>query len=70
MNHADKGDTFEVDLPLDSANADDFDALPHAGRFDESRRTPLHAESAWNSCVHSGEAGKPDWLRFVMGRGC
>jgi protease I len=27
MHHADKGDKFDVDLPLKSANADDFDAL-------------------------------------------
>jgi protease I len=27
MKHHDKGDVFDVDLPLDSANADDFDAL-------------------------------------------
>lgn len=27
MNHADKADTFDVDVPLDSANPDDYDAL-------------------------------------------
>jgi protease I len=27
MNHKAQGDTFEVDLPLDEANAEDYDAL-------------------------------------------
>jgi protease I len=27
MHHADKGDKFDVDLPLDNARAEDFDAL-------------------------------------------
>ena len=27
MHHADKGDTFEVDIPLDEARAEEFDAL-------------------------------------------
>ncbi len=27
MHHADKGDTFKVDLPLDEADPDEFDAL-------------------------------------------
>ncbi|HEY2799441.1 MAG TPA: type 1 glutamine amidotransferase domain-containing protein [Chthoniobacterales bacterium] len=43
MNHADKGDTFDVDLTLDDASPDDFDALMIPGGLmnpDELRSTP------------------------------
>ena len=34
MNHADKGDKFDVDIPLDEAQSEEFD--DDSGRFDES----------------------------------
>ncbi|MGH8165492.1 MAG: type 1 glutamine amidotransferase domain-containing protein [Rhodanobacteraceae bacterium] len=43
MNHADKGDQFDVDLTLDDASPDDFDALMIPGGLmnpDELRSTP------------------------------
>jgi protease I len=43
MNHADKGDKFDVDLTLDDANPDDFDGLMIPGGLmnpDELRSTP------------------------------
>lgn len=58
MNHADKGDKFDVDLELDDAKADDFDALLVPGGLmnpDELRSTPKAV-----SFVRSfAEAGKP-----------
>jgi deglycase len=43
MNHADKGDKFDVDLTLDDANPENFDALMIPGGLmnpDELRSTP------------------------------
>lgn len=43
MNHADKGDQFEVDIPLKNAKADEFDALLLPGGLmnpDQLRSTP------------------------------
>jgi protease I len=43
MRHAEKGDSFDVDLTLDAADADDFDALMLPGGLmnpDELRGTP------------------------------
>jgi protease I len=43
MNHADKGDQFDVDIPLDDAIADEFDALMLPGGLmnpDQLRSTP------------------------------
>ena len=43
MHHADKGDKFDVDLPLDEARPEEFDALMiPAGLMnpDELRATP------------------------------
>lgn len=43
MQHADKGDTFDVDLSLDDANPEDFDALMLPGGLmnpDELRSNP------------------------------
>lgn len=43
MHHAEKGDQFDVDLPLENANADDFDALLLPGGLmnpDTLRSTP------------------------------
>ncbi|HSI11322.1 MAG TPA: type 1 glutamine amidotransferase domain-containing protein [Chthoniobacter sp.] len=58
MKHADKGDKFDVDLELDDANADDFDAVLVPGGLmnpDELRSTPKAV-----SFVRSfAEAGKP-----------
>jgi protease I len=58
MNHADKGDKFDVDVPLAEAKADDFDALVLPGGLmnpDELRSTPAAV-----AFVRSfGEAGKP-----------
>jgi protease I len=58
MNHADKGDQFEVDLPLDRARAEDFDALLLPGGLmnpDELRSTP----AAVDFVREFGAAGKP-----------
>src|SRR5207237_10074759 len=43
MNHADKGDKFDVDIRLDEAQPEEFDALMMAGGLmngDELRATP------------------------------
>jgi protease I len=58
MNHADKGDKFDVDVPLDQAKSDDFDALVLPGGLmnpDELRSTP----AAVKFVRSFGEAGKP-----------
>ena len=58
MNHADKGDKFEVDLSLDEASAEDFDALLIPGGLmnpDELRSTPAATDFA----RHFFDAGKP-----------
>ncbi|MEO6870743.1 MAG: type 1 glutamine amidotransferase domain-containing protein, partial [Chthoniobacterales bacterium] len=58
MNHADKGDKFDVDLTLDDARPDDFDALMIPGGLmnpDELRSTPEATEFARAFF----EAGKP-----------
>src|SRR5438477_7594988 len=47
MNHADKGDRFEVDITLDQANAAEFDALMIPGGTmnpDTLRSTPAALE--------------------------
>ncbi len=49
MNHADKGDKFDVDLTLDEANPGDFDALLIPGGLmnpDELRSTPAATKFA------------------------
>ncbi|MEP6670325.1 MAG: type 1 glutamine amidotransferase domain-containing protein [Chthoniobacter sp.] len=58
MNHADKGDQFDVDLPLEHANAEDFDALLIPGGLmnpDELRSTP----AAVDFVRAFAQAGKP-----------
>lgn len=58
MQHADKGEVFDVDLPLDSANPDDFDALMLPGGLmnpDELRSNPAAVEFV----RAFGAAGKP-----------
>ena len=58
MHHADKGDQFDVDIPLESANPEDFDALVLPGGLmnpDELRSTP----AAVNFVRAFGESGKP-----------
>ncbi|MDQ2659205.1 MAG: type 1 glutamine amidotransferase [Verrucomicrobiota bacterium] len=58
MNHADKGDKFEVDLTLDEARPNDFDALLIPGGLmnpDELRSTPKALEFA----KHFFREGKP-----------
>jgi protease I len=78
MNHADKGDQFDVDVPLDEARADDFDALVLPGGLmnpDELRATPAAVEFVRSF----GESDKPigaichePWVlieaRLVQGR--
>lgn len=49
MNHADKGDSFDVDIPLDDANPSEFDALLIPGGLmnpDELRSTEAAVEFA------------------------
>lgn len=58
VNHADKGDTFDVDLSLDDANPEDFDALMLPGGLmnpDELRSNP----DAVAFVRAFGAAGKP-----------
>jgi len=58
MQHADKGDQFEVDLTLDQAHSEDFDALLIPGGLmnpDELRSTP----AAVNFVRDFADAGKP-----------
>ncbi|MBA3961963.1 MAG: type 1 glutamine amidotransferase [Chthoniobacterales bacterium] len=58
MNHADKGDKFDVDLTLDDASAEEFDALLIPGGLmnpDELRSTP----EATDFARHFFDAGKP-----------
>ncbi len=58
MNHADKGDKFTVDVELDDADADDYDALMIPGGLmnpDTLRSTP----AALKFVRHFFEAGKP-----------
>jgi protease I len=58
MNHADKGDQFDVNLPLEKAKADDFDALVLPGGLmnpDELRATPAAVEFVRKFA----DAGKP-----------
>ncbi len=58
MKHAEKGDRFDVDLQLDAAKADDFDAVVLPGGLmnpDELRSTP----AAVQFVRAFAEAGKP-----------
>ena len=58
MHHADKGDQFDVDMPLANARAEEFDALVLPGGLmnpDELRATP----AAVDFVRAFGEAGKP-----------
>ncbi len=58
MNHADKGDKFEVDIPLAEAPPEEFDALMIPGGLmnpDQLRST----EEALDFVRHFFEAGKP-----------
>lgn len=58
MNHADKGDKFDVDLTLKDARANDYDALLIPGGLmnpDELRSTPEAVEFA----RHFFRTGKP-----------
>jgi protease I len=58
MKHADKGDQFEVDVPLENANPEDFDALMLPGGLmnpDELRSTP----EAVSFVRAFADAGKP-----------
>jgi protease I len=58
MNHADKGDKFDVDLTLDDADPNDFDALLIPGGLmnpDELRSTP----EATDFARHFFDQGKP-----------
>ena len=58
MKHREKGDTFDVDLTLDQAEADDFDALMIPGGLynpDTLRSTPAAVQFVRDFA----EAGKP-----------
>ena len=58
MNHAEKGDKFDVDIPLEHANAEEFDALLVPGGLmnpDELRSTP----AAVDFVRAFAQAGKP-----------
>ena len=58
MNHADKGDKFDVDIPLEKARAEDFDALMIPGGLmnpDQLRST----EEALEFVRHFFESAKP-----------
>jgi protease I len=58
MNHADKGDKFDVDIPLDDARPDEFDALMLPGGLmnpDELRAT----HDALEFTKHFFREGKP-----------
>lgn len=58
MNHADKGDKFDVDLTLDDARPNDYDALLIPGGLmnpDELRSTPAATDFA----RHFFDEGKP-----------
>ena len=58
MNHADRGDKFDVDLTLDDARPEDFDALMIPGGLmnpDELRSTPAATDFARSFF----DAGKP-----------
>src|SRR5437868_11051394 len=56
MHHADKGDKFDVDIPLDEARPEEFDALMIPGGLmnpDELRAT--HLDSSDRSEEHTSE---------------
>ena len=58
MNHANKGDKFDVDIPLDKARPEEFDALMMPGGLmnpDELRATP----DALEFTKHFFREGKP-----------
>jgi deglycase len=58
MNHADKGDKFDVDIPLEKARPEEFDALMIPGGLmnpDQLRST----EKALDFVRHFFEQGKP-----------
>ena len=58
MHHAEKGDHFNVDIPLENAKADEFDALLLPGGLmnpDTLRSTPKAVEFVKSF----GQAGKP-----------
>jgi protease I len=58
MNHADKADKFDVDIPLDNARPEEFDALMIPGGLmnpDQLRSTP----EALEFTKHFFQQGKP-----------
>jgi len=60
MNHANKGDRFDVDIPLDEARPEEFDALMIPGGLlnpDELRATP----DALEFTKHFFREGKPEF---------
>jgi protease I len=58
VNHDEKGDKFEVDLALDSAEAEDFDALLIPGGL-MSPDAMRQEENALEFARHFFDAGKP-----------
>jgi len=58
VNHDDKGDKFDVDLPLDRASADDFDALMLPGGVANPDRLRMNAK-AMQFVKSFVDAGKP-----------
>ena len=66
MNHADKGDKFDVDLTVDQARPEQFDALMIPGGLfnpDAMRTTSGHRTSRVTSFVRANR-----WRSFVMAR--
>src|SRR6266700_2236684 len=63
MHHADKGDKFDVDLTLDEARPEEFDALMIPGGL-------MNPDALrWNLRVISFAKANP-WQPFVTGRKC
>jgi protease I len=57
MHHADKGDQFDVDIPLDHANAEEFDALMIPGGLmnPDTLRSSSPALDFTRAFFHSGK---------------
>jgi hypothetical protein len=54
MKHRAQGDTFEVDLPLDEANADDYDALNRGPGITRDRLAGGFSYRDPRGCHHQG----------------
>jgi protease I len=68
MNHANKGDRFDVDFPLDEARPEEFDALMIPGglmNWMNCARLPTHLSSRNISFAKANQ-----WPPFVTRPGC